>query len=81
MGNTQKAIDRVCEYRCVPKVRKGMPCNVDGRAGKIVGGNSAANFNVKFDDNGTIRNCHPYWRFQIFTETGLVYYDHEQGIE
>jgi len=79
--NTQKHIDQVCEYRCIPKVTKGMECVVDDRSGVIVGGNSSANFNVKFDDNGDIRNCHPYWKFQIFTDTGLLYYDKEQGIE
>ena len=80
MPNTQKHIDLVCNYRLVPHVIKGMECNVDGRKGKIVGGNSSCNFNVKFDDNGDILNCHPYWRFQIFTKTGLLYYDYEQGI-
>ena len=80
MANTQKNIDRVCEYRGVPKVTKGMACNVNGRQGKVVGGNSSCNFNVKFDDNGDVSNCHPYWRLQIFTTTGLLYYDHEQGI-
>lgn len=80
MPNTQKYIDMVCEYRDVPNVRKGMPCNVNGRQGEIVGGNNSCNFNVKFDDNGDIMGCHPYWRFQIYTDTGLLYYDHEQGI-
>jgi len=81
MPNTQKHIDAACRYRGIPKVTKGMACSVNGRAGKIVGGNSSANFNVKFDDNGDIRNCHPYWEFQIFTDTGILYYDHGQGIE
>jgi len=80
MPNTQKHIDAVCRQRDIPPVKKGMACSVDGRAGKIVGGNSSANFNVKFDDNGNTRNCHPYWRFQIYTDTGLLYYDYEQGV-
>ena len=80
MPNTQKSIDSVCEYRAIPHVKKGMKCSVEGRLGQIVGGNTSANFNVKFDDNGDIRNCHPYWKFQIYTETGLIYYDKEQGI-
>lgn len=78
MNNTQKQIDRVCEYRGIPPVKKGMKCIVNNRAGKIVGGNSSANFNVKFDDDGKCYNCHPYWNFQIFTEAGLLYYDHDQ---
>ena len=65
MPNTQKYIDRVCEYRRLPRVKKGTPCIVDGREGVIVGGNSSANFNVKFDDTGQIRNCHPEWKFTI----------------
>lgn len=80
MANTQKMIDRVCEHRDIPPVTKGMECNVNGRQGKIIGGNTSGNFNVQFDDNGDIRNCHPYWRFQIFTSLGGLYYDHEQGI-
>lgn len=79
MPNTQKYIDAVCEYRGIPTVKKGQPCHVDGEDGQIVGGNHAANFNVKFPD-GRIRNCHPHWRFQIFTPNGDLYYDHEQGI-
>ncbi len=51
MPNTQKHIDRVCEYRDIPSVTKGMSCNCNGRQGKIVGGNSSSNFNVKFDAN------------------------------
>lgn len=80
MPNTQKWINRVCEQRDIPKVTKGMRCIVDDRAGKIVGGNTSANFNVQFDDNGDIRNCHPYRKFQIFTDHGSLYYDYEQGI-
>lgn len=80
MPNTQKHINAVCEHRNIPHVDKGMRCIVDDRAGVIVGGNSSANFNVKFDDNGDIRNCHPYWKFQIFTNAGDLYYDYEQGI-
>lgn len=78
MPNTQKHIDAVCRQRGIPAVRKGMKCSVSGEFGEIVGGNSSANFNVKFKD-GRVRNCHPYWRFQIYTDNGL-YYDYEQGI-
>jgi len=78
MPNTQRHIDAVCEYMDIPRVRKGMECSVQGRFGKIVGGNSSSNFNVKFDDNGDIRSCHPYFDFQIYTEIGLLYYDYEQ---
>lgn len=81
MPNTQKHIDATCRYRGIDiKIKKGQPCNVDGRQGVIVGGNSSANFNVKFDDNGDIRNCHPNWRMQIYTESGDILYDYEQDI-
>jgi len=80
MPNTQKHIDHICAARDIPAVTKGMRCSSDGRFGEIVGGNHSQNFNVKFDDNGDIGNCHPYWRFQIYTSTGGLYYDHEQGI-
>lgn len=76
MNNTQKSIDRVCDYRGVPKVKKGMTCTVDGRKGKIVGGNTSANFNVKFEDSKRVMNCHPYWKMRIFDESGNVHYDH-----
>ena len=65
MSNTQKYIDRVCEYRGVPKIKKGTPCSVDGKKGVIWGGNGSANFNVKFED-GRIMNCHPYYKMKIF---------------
>jgi len=65
MGNTQKSIDRVCEYRGLGKIKKGTHVTVDGRKGAIVGGNSSANFNVRWDDTGKINNCHPGWRMVI----------------
>jgi len=71
MPNTQKHIDSVCQYRGIPHIQKGSSCEVDGKNGSIVGGNSSANFNVKFAD-GKIMNCHPYWKMKIF--------DHEDGI-
>lgn len=76
MSNTQKSITRVCEYRQVPLVKKGMICEVDGELGKIIGGNSSANFNVQFDDDKRIRNCHPYWKMKIFDDVGNLYYQH-----
>ena len=79
MGNTQKAIDRVCEYRGVPRVKKGMRCEVDGKPGRIWGGNSSANFNVKHDACGTVFNCHPGWRMKIMSEDGEVIYRSEDA--
>jgi len=79
MPNTQQAINDVCEYRDVPMFKKGTHCDIDGRSGQIVGGNSSANFNVKFDDNGSIRNCHPYWKMKIFASDGDVLYEHQDA--
>lgn len=77
MPNTQKAINSTCEYRRVPLVRKGIKCEVDGKSGVIWGGNSGANFNVKFDEDNRISNCHPYWRMKIFNSDGSVLYEHK----
>lgn len=74
MTNTQAAIDRVCEYRGLPKIKKGMRCFVDGREGMVWGGNSSANLNVKFMRDGSVLNCHPCWRMEILDyEGGLIY--------
>ena len=77
MANTQKAIDDTCKYRDVQSLKKGTQCIVDGKKGVIWGGNSAANFNVKYDDDGRIRNCHPYWRMKILNNDGSVLYEHK----
>ncbi len=66
MPNTQGFIDRVCEYRGIPPVKKGQPCHVNGKKGLIVGGNNSANFQVRFSSGETF-NCHPYWKMKILT--------------
>lgn len=71
MPNTQKAINDICAYMGIPRIPKGVRCEVDGEVGVIWGGNSAANFNVKFED-GRIRNCHPGWRMKIFSDDGEI---------
>ncbi len=83
MSNTQSAINRVCEYRGLPPIKKGFPCIVDGRAGRVWGGNSAANLNVKFDGQRGVSNCHPYWRMTIYDKAGNLVYKspEEQGNE
>ena len=78
MGNTQKSINRVCDYRGIPPVKKGARCVVSGNHGTIVGGNSSANFNVKFDAGGRILNCHPYWKMEILNADGSVYYKYDK---
>lgn len=77
MANTQKAINQTCEYRGLPYIRKGQPCTVDGDDGVIFGGNTSANFNVKFDSDGRVRNCHPYWKMKIYDgDKSSVIYEH-----
>jgi hypothetical protein len=77
MANTQKAIDDVCKYRLIPKIKKGACCEVDGKPGRIWGGNHAANFNVKFDSDGRVSNCHPYWKMKIFGKNKKIIYEHK----
>ena len=45
-NNAQEYIDRVSQYRGLPEIKKGDKCEVDGRSGIIVDGNSSCNFNV-----------------------------------
>lgn len=75
MPNTQSAINLVCRYRGLPSIKKGTPCEVDGNKGVIWGGNHAANFNVKFDADGRVNNCHPDWRMKITSASGDVIHD------
>ncbi len=81
MSNTQAKIDEICEYRGLPSIRKGWPCSVAGRTGRVWGGNSSAKLNVKFDDDGTIRNCHPYWKMKIYDSSGVLVYEHAKTCE
>lgn len=78
MPNNQEHIDRICKYRNVPNIKKGTACQVGDRKGQIWGGNSSANFNVKFDD-GQIRNCHPGWKMRIFNDDGSILYESKDG--
>ena len=79
MRNTTKEIHRICERRGVPKIKKGTRCEVDGTPGKIWGGNSSGNFNVKRDDCGTVVNCHPGWKMKIMADDGEVIYQSEDA--
>lgn len=73
MSNSQEAINRVCEYRGLPELKKGMKVTVNGKPGKVWGGNQSANLNIKMDD-GPVFNCHPYWRMRIFADDGSIIY-------
>lgn len=75
--NSQEAINRVCDYRGLPKIKRGTPCEVDGKKGRVWGGNSSANLNIKFDESGNIFNCHPYWKMKILNRDGSILYEHK----
>ena len=77
MSNTQKKIDEVCECRGLPKIKKGAHCIVIGECGRVWGGNSFANLNIKFNSDGRIRNCHPYWKMKIFNKDDTILYEHK----
>ncbi len=79
MPNTQKAINNVCEYRGLPEIKKGTHCVVDGKCGRVWGGNSSANLNVKFNADGQIMNCHPYFKMKIFNKDNTVLYEHKDA--
>ena len=71
----QETLDRVCRYRDLPDLKVGMACEVDGRKGVIVGGNSSANLAVLFDDASHVNNCHPEYKMRIFNGMGGVQYE------
>lgn len=75
--NTQKWIDRVCLQRGLPPIKKGMRCEVEGRQGKVIGGNCSANLNIRFDGERFTRNCHPYWKMKIYNADGVAVWDSE----
>jgi hypothetical protein len=73
--NTQKKIDEACKYRGLPRVLKHSACEVDGKRGIVVGGNSSCNLNVRYDDMAAgYRNCHPGWKMKIFNDDGSLLY-------
>ena len=72
IGNTQQAINAVTNYRRLPNIKKGQACCVDGRSGKVWGGNASANLNVLFDGASRASNCHPNYKMKIFNDVGEV---------
>jgi hypothetical protein len=77
--NTQAFIDRVVEYRGLPKLKKGMRCEVNGKAGRVWGGNGSANLDVLFDGEKRTMNCHPDWKMKIFNDAGEVIHASEDS--
>lgn len=75
--NNQESIDRVCKYRCLPEIKEGARCTVEGRSGVVYGGNYSANLDIKFDDSNLIRNCHPNYKMCIYNDDGTSLYESE----
>lgn len=82
MGSSQEFIDRVCEYRELPKIEVGQPCLVNGEKGFIIDGNSSSNFQVRFDTVDQVEyNCHPYFKMIIMSkDLNEVIFDSEEKI-
>ena len=78
VSNTQKKINEIAEYRGLPPIKKGWRCEVDGKPGKVWGGNSGANLNILFDGDNWPMNCHPYWRMKIFNPDGSVVFQSKE---
>lgn len=75
----QERINAACSQRGLPKILLGYRCEVDGKEGLIVDGNSSANFNVLFDSEPHVKNCHPGWRMTILNFSGDVVYKGESN--
>ena len=67
METKQDKLNRICQYRGLPKIKIGQPCIVNGKKGLIVSANSSCNLDVRFADTGLTNNCHPYWKMKILT--------------
>lgn len=61
---------RTANYRGLPFARIGTRVSVDGDFGWIVGKNSSANFDVLFEANGAVLNCHPHWMMDYYDRNG-----------
>ena len=75
MSDRQESLDRVCEFRGLPSLKVGDRCEVDGRRGVILGGNTSSNLSVVYDDEMLIMNCPPYVKMRIFNAHGGVCYE------
>lgn len=71
---TSERFLKTARYRGVPFARIGMRVSVGGEYGVLVGTNSAANFDVLFDEKsrykGMVLNCHPWHEMTFYREDG-----------
>ncbi len=63
----QEMLTRVGTMRGFPGATLGDRVEVDGKRGDLIGGNQSANFDILFDDDGVVANCHPGWKFRFLT--------------
>lgn len=75
------SIEAVRQSRRMPWLKTGMIVEVAGRRGKIVGGNSHCNLNVRYDGESRRRkhNCHPTWQTIYYDDQGNIIADYTQG--
>lgn len=63
------------ERRGIPFAYMGMPVEVGGRHGIIVGVNASDNLNVLFDGDTVPSNCHPTWNIVYYDDVGNLLAD------
>ena len=64
--------DRVCEMRGIPFAKVGMKVVVGKHEGVVVGVNSSANLDVRFNDRNGTANCHPNSNITYYDDDGSV---------
>lgn len=70
----------VREARNMPWLRRGMRVELHKdtgvKKGRVTGGNTMANIQVRFDGENFSRNCHPHWQMVYFEASGTVIADY-----
>lgn len=75
MATKVDPLEGVKRSRNMPWLLMGMPIEVDGKMGKIVGGNSSSNLDVVFDGQSGKQNCHPGWKTKYFLGDKVIAVD------
>lgn len=71
------SLDYIHKQRGMPWVEFGMVVEVDGKRGRVVGGNTNGNLNVLFDGEQRFSNCHPKWKTRFFRDGTIIAIDGE----
>ena len=70
----------VREDRHMPWLKRGLRLELHKdsgvKKGRVTGGNSMANIQVRFDGETFSRNCHPHWQMVYFAASGAVVADY-----